>query len=252
MSPGFHEVEMRLAEARLPGGWIVQASPFAILLAAAVWLHLHWEEIPTKFPVHWGLDGRPNGWATRSPAGVYAPLAMGFAVCGGLLLLNYGIAAFSRRIHARGRAGAQELRLRRAMLWFLTGVEFLIALLFSWVGFLALRRSQESPGFTAILVGVAAVVAAAIFINVYVGRGGTRPAQSSSDGLPSAPEPSPTEDRYWKAGMFYVNGEDPAFIVEKRSGIGYTLNFGHPLAWVVLALLVGLPLAVAFLVPHLK
>jgi uncharacterized membrane protein len=31
--------------------------------------------------------------------------------------------------------------------------------------------------------------------------------------------------------MFYVNRNDPAFFVEKRFGLGYTLNFGHPLSW---------------------
>jgi Family of unknown function (DUF5808) len=30
--------------------------------------------------------------------------------------------------------------------------------------------------------------------------------------------------------MFYVNRQDPALIVEKRFGFGYTLNFGHPAA----------------------
>src|SRR6201987_6566316 len=43
-----------------------------------------------------------------------------------------------------------------------------------------------------------------------------------------------TPDRCWKAGIFYVNRADPALFVEKRVGIGYTLNFGNPWSWVVL------------------
>jgi Family of unknown function (DUF5808) len=42
-----------------------------------------------------------------------------------------------------------------------------------------------------------------------------------------------TPDRCWKAGIFYVNPADPALFVEKRHGIGYTLNFGNPWSWVV-------------------
>ena len=35
------------------------------------------------------------------------------------------------------------------------------------------------------------------------------------------------DDKYWKIGMFYVNKNDPSIFVEKRYGIGYTINFGR-------------------------
>ncbi len=34
-------------------------------------------------------------------------------------------------------------------------------------------------------------------------------------------------DRYW-VGFFYNNPEDPDVIVPRRSGFGWTINFGHP------------------------
>ena len=57
-------------------------------------------------------------------------------------------------------------------------------------------------------------------------------------------------DRCWKAGIFYVNPDDPALFVEKRFGIGYTLNFAHPVSWLVLSLAILAPLAVALWVTH--
>lgn len=53
----------------------------------------------------------------------------------------------------------------------------------------------------------------------------------------------------WKGGMFYVNRDDPALMVEKRFGIGYTLNYARPAAWVLTALILGMaivPLLVGF------
>ena len=41
--------------------------------------------------------------------------------------------------------------------------------------------------------------------------------------------------------MLYFNADDPALFVEKRFGIGYTLNFGRPSAWLLIGLLVGIP-----------
>lgn len=54
----------------------------------------------------------------------------------------------------------------------------------------------------------------------------------------------------WKAGMYYVNREDPSIFVEKIEGVGYTLNFGHPAAWLLFAVLLFLPLAIALLISH--
>lgn len=41
-------------------------------------------------------------------------------------------------------------------------------------------------------------------------------------------------DHYWKWGLFYVNPNDPSVLVEKRVGLGWTVNFGHRLGWVIL------------------
>jgi uncharacterized membrane protein len=44
-----------------------------------------------------------------------------------------------------------------------------------------------------------------------------------------------TPDRCWKWGLIYDNPDDPAVIVEKRFGIGYTVNFGRAWSWVLMA-----------------
>jgi uncharacterized membrane protein len=42
------------------------------------------------------------------------------------------------------------------------------------------------------------------------------------------------DDRYWKLGAFYYNPEDPSIFVEKRFGIGWTLNFARAVSWFIL------------------
>jgi len=57
----------------------------------------------------------------------------------------------------------------------------------------------------------------------------------------------PPED-HWR-GVFYCNAQDPALLVPKRYGLGYTLNFGNPWSWAVLAVilvLVALPVVLSF------
>lgn len=47
----------------------------------------------------------------------------------------------------------------------------------------------------------------------------------------------------WKWGIIYVNPNDPSIWVEKRSGLGWTLNFAHPVSYFYIFLMLALPLA---------
>jgi uncharacterized membrane protein len=53
------------------------------------------------------------------------------------------------------------------------------------------------------------------------------------------------DSKYWKWGMIYVNADDPAIWLPKRTGLGWTLNFAHKVAFVYLVLLLVLPTVVA-------
>lgn len=50
-----------------------------------------------------------------------------------------------------------------------------------------------------------------------------------------------------RRSLDYYNADDPSVWVEKRVGVGYTVNFARPMAWVMLALITLGPLAVALL-----
>jgi len=69
----------------------------------------------------------------------------------------------------------------------------------------------------------------------HFGQGGARLERSVArapltDGL--------ADNTHWVLGMFYVNRDDPSMIVEKRFGVGYTINFGNPKAVALMAVFV--------------
>ncbi|MGC2656688.1 MAG: DUF5808 domain-containing protein [Bryobacteraceae bacterium] len=43
----------------------------------------------------------------------------------------------------------------------------------------------------------------------------------------------PTPNECWKGGIIYYNPNDPALLVEKRTGPGYTFNFGNRWSWLL-------------------
>jgi len=77
------------------GWWFGLVSTLLLLAGTATLLALRWQTIPERFPVHWGLDGQPNGWTDRSFGSIFGPLLFTFALIGGLGLLGELIARSS-------------------------------------------------------------------------------------------------------------------------------------------------------------
>ncbi len=48
-------------------------------------------------------------------------------------------------------------------------------------------------------------------------------------------------DEFWKWGIMYNNPGDPAIWVEKRIGIGWTLNFAHKESLVIVGIIFAIP-----------
>ena len=238
-------------EAHLPGGWMLQVPPFALLAATAIWLHLHWGQIPEVFPIHWGANGQPNNWATRSFAGVYGPLLIGAVLCALMGFLAYALLRWSRLIRVGGAAGEGERRFRLLVVSILVATEYFLALMFMWTGLLPVPRKQTGPpGLILMLVFSLAFAVVIVVLMMRVGQGGTRLVGSAGAGSgAAAPVGDRTPDEYWKLGLIYINRNDPALFVEKRFGIGFTLNFGRPGAWVFLVLLVAVFVAIFLIVP---
>jgi uncharacterized membrane protein len=66
------------------------------------------------------------------------------------------------------------------------------------------------------------------------GQGGSR-LNGNVRGLAPAAGTDRDDDRFWKAGLLYVNRDDPAIVVGARLGAGWTLNVGNPAAWLIIA-----------------
>ncbi len=231
--------------------WLGQMGPFLVLGFVALWLWSHWDRIPVRFPIHWGLDGRPNGWSDRSIGGVFLLPIFGAIVCGFLALITRGVARGVRRVHSRGPEAQREARNLRNMLWVILGVEYWLAVMFGAMGFLPFIAKLNGPSIpVAALITVptimsVVIVAVIMLVAVKSGQGGWRLAGGKNSGSATgrtAPVGDRTPDACWKAGIIYYNPSDPAIWVEKRFGFGWTLNMATCGAWVIMGaiLLLGL------------
>lgn len=210
----------------LPGGVLFLLGPYLILGIAAWFLYANWSAIPDIFPIHWDRNGMPNGFASRTVFGVFGLLIIGAATTTFTLVIACVIFFMTPNARTDISRAAYDISLRRATYFVILFVDYFISTLFAvmttrvvWAA--DLRRSPTE--FIPFIVGGILALGAGILI--YLVRV-SRLRTGTGDGTP---------DACWRWGAIYYNPDDPSLFVEKRLGIGWTLNFANKWAWLFLA-----------------
>ena len=224
-----------------PGGWILQVIPFGVLAAAAVVVYERWAELPARLPVHWNLYGEADRFVDKSPGAVLQSMTVAVFLCG-LFAASAAAVMHSRRVRATGEAASSESSFRAITAVLLLVGELLIAVLLSQPAIRLLFPWAARQQIMVVTMGGLVVTLVLMAVLLWLGQGGSRRAPATVGEVPVGDR---TPDSAWVMGLFYVNRNDPALLVEKRFGIGYTLNFGHPVSWVLIGLLVAIPVMIS-------
>ena len=204
------EVDLSAPAEEFPGGPMVMFFPIVILSLLAFWADRHFDELPQRIPVHWGIHGA-NRWIERTHAGVAVYLAICAAASLLFAMMAWGIFHWSRRVSTRGPGSATERRFRRRNAQMLLLVSWFMAVQ-AWITLA--RPNQAFWGPVLVLSAVVGILATLI-----------RYHQGPGDRAP---------DSCWKLGIIYYNPADPSLFIPKRFGIGYTFNFGNRWTWILL------------------
>jgi len=145
-------------------------------------------------------------------------------------------AKLSLRGGTGGRSAQAQDSFRLAYSHILSGMALFLCLLFTVTSLEMIRIARgeaESFGLSLLWISVAMIVYALfslIRIMKRIGQGGAR----LEDGSVEAPlSGGLADDAHWLLGVMYVDRTDPSLMVESRWGIGYTFNFGNPIAVVL-------------------
>lgn len=211
--------DISTAPEQLPRWVALALPPFAAPLAMTVYLRANWQRIPERFPIHWDLNGHPNGWAQKSNGAPFTSLIVAAGLMLFVLLLSLVVFYGSRR----GPQRAAVLKIEIAVL-------YLIAYAFTIVALMPLVHIPMAALLAPNVVFTVGVIAWCIKL--------TRDARMPVDNTP---------DDHWRLGSIYYNPGDPAIFVQKRLGFGYTINFGNHMSWLIMGLftagMIGLVLA---------
>jgi len=165
------------------------------------------DQLPDPYPVHFGPAGDPDRFEARSAVTVLMPAVVG---------LLSGLAVFATLLLVRSQ-GHVRLVQPLAALGFVIGGGISLVSLAQY-----LSEDAVAPGWGLWLV-LAAILATLVWIVVASLRSGGG-SRDDREGW-----------RLW--GLVYADPEDPHVFVPKRTGVGTTVNFGRPMGWVVMALI---------------
>jgi len=233
------EVDLSSPREHLPGGLSTALLPLIVLVGLGLWAVPHVDQLPLRMPVHWGFSG-PNRWVITSSRAIIVLLAQHAFICLVLIASALGVLHWSRRIAVSGPSAAAERQFRRRTVLLILTAEYFTILppIFSLL---------QAPALAMKVWSVALIVTIVAFVIslIRAGQGGARLV-----GTGRGPIGDRTADERWIGGFLYFNPTDPALLVERRMGIGWTVNFGNPWSWVpviavaVIVVVVAAPLTV--------
>jgi uncharacterized membrane protein len=228
---------------RFPVRWLIPA--LAVIAVTVVVGALRYPDLPARLALTgWGRRQVPKSIVT-----VFAVVAAQLYVTAlwtGMMVLAYR----SRPDIEAADPAASTRRYRRFLTALTRAVLTLLALVDLTLLLVALRNWQvyrpSGIGSALIVLPFAVGLLVLAVVTFHVGQGGSRlPGGRGRYGTAAGVDRD--DDRFWKAGLIYVNRDDPAILVGARFGVGWTFNLANPIAWLVIAGIVATPAGLAAL-----
>lgn len=209
--------------------------PILVPISLAIYGLSQFDSLPNQIPTHWGPNGEADRFAEKTWFSVSSLPLMTIGLQVMLLFFNEAMKQSGARIQVQRKkqSRAQQLAFRKYSSWLLFVVTISLTVLMGYLQLTILATEIMSSGVTlGFTIGFLIVILGSVFYyTVKVGQSGTRIPVEAQD-INQEGQMDIDDDRYWKLGLIYVNKDDPSILVEKRFGIGWTVNMGHRVSWI--------------------
>jgi len=212
--------------------WLI---PHLLVTAATAWICVfNYDAFPDRIVMQYGLDGTPTRVVDKSRGNVLFPVWMQLLMIVFFSIVNYSISASKQQIDAADPRGSlrRNLIFRRKWSAFTLTAGFLLTVLFGSIPLQQLMGFDFGIQMALMLTIVVIILLWTLRLGFVTGQGGSRIRLPDGASGAAAGKVNRDDDKYWILGQFYFNPDDPALFLEKRFGIGWTMNFARPLAWI--------------------
>lgn len=238
------DLSVRSQDEMIP--WYLFLLPMIVTVGVIGYTVFQYDLLPAKIPTHWGINGEADAFTEKTPmSAILMPLTL-LAMQVMYLGIHIGKNKSGIKLSATGTNASKlrQLTLRKYSSWLMFLVSFLLTGLFSYFQLTTIHPDlfAGTAMIAAPMVFLVVILAATIVFAVKVGRSDKHSVAASEEEITDY-----DEDSYWKGGLFYFNRNDPSIFVEKRFGVGWTLNFANPLGYIIFIVPLVVVIVLSFL-----
>jgi uncharacterized membrane protein len=225
------DLSVRDQDEMLP--WYVYLLPIIMTAGVIGYTILQYDLLPQQIPTHWGINGEADAFTEKTPmSAILMPLTL-LLMQIMFLAIQVGTKKSGIKLSATHTSASRmrQLTLRKYSSWFMFIVSFLLTGMFSFFQLNTIHPDLFNGKITMAtpIIFLLVVLAGTIAFAIKVGRSDKLNIDETENAITDF-----DDDSYWKAGIFYFNKNDPSIFVEKRFGVGWTINFGNPIGYLII------------------
>lgn len=203
---------------------------FIIILIPVIIAFAFYDRISAEIPIQFDSQFNVSHSITKSFWGVLALPGLQILMIPVFNYSNHAIVKSKQKLSPLDPQAASEKSRRFREAWsnatfaMTIGTQLLISFLFLYSMF---SQGEMKGLLIVVLVGfLIFTLGLPLYLTLKYGQAGEKLLEEDEQFYED-----PEDEAYWKLGVFYVNKDDPSVFVEKRFGIGTTVNYGNWKAW---------------------
>ncbi|MEN8698312.1 DUF1648 domain-containing protein [Bacillus infantis] len=220
---------------------------FVIVLATVFLTFQNYQSMPEQIPTQYNFDGEAANWIEKSYRSVLIMPIMQIYLTLLFMFINTIIAKAKQQVSAKNPEESmyRNVIFRRRWSAYIIIIGTAVVLLLAFIQVSAIYPIDTQLLTIIPLLFTIGAVTGSIFLSITTGQGGSRVKTAASGKNGDVIDRD--DDRYWKLGMFYFNSNDPSLFLEKRFGVGWTINLARPSAWIIFIVIIGLAVGLPFM-----
>lgn len=222
---------------------LIYIIPILLVVASSVYSFINYDKIPEMMPTHFNFQGIADGFTVKTKTSFFAQIGMQIVVM--LLVYFSSVYSLKARVKIDKSNSKSDIAHTIKYLSHLASESFFLllamALLFSSISFGLVNQKINQMLVILSTVILLASIAPLLYTSYKLKKGNYSDVSYTVD----------DDDKYWLLGCLYYNPNDPVAFVQKRFGIGWTINLGSNkgklmVACIVLMLVITLYISFKF------
>ncbi|AUN17408.1 hypothetical protein B2H91_02220 [Clostridium botulinum] len=193
--------------------------------------------LPNKVATHWDFNGNVNGYQNKSTFLIYQMPLMELFITS-IFFLCYKIIGWSKKQISAVNPEESKTRnklFRRILSIYMTFSAIAMTIFLSIINFQIMKVIDINDKYMMYfsLIFTLSIIIATILLGVKVGQGGSNLKLNYKNDNKNNFINKDDDDHWILGNTIYYNKEDPSLFIEKRVGIGWTINAGRPLGLII-------------------